>query len=153
MWWLGYSWSKIEDETGAGDIARSWDQTHTLKGGLSWQWGHWDFSAAAEAHTGWPRTVMTGQLVQQPGAAENLVLEVADRNSSRYPTFHTLDIRASREFDLSRGKLTVFLDVTNLYDQQNPCCIEYSLQSDGSLAGRNKHWLPLLPSLGIVWRF
>jgi outer membrane receptor protein involved in Fe transport len=153
LWWIGYTWSKIEDETITADVLRSWDQTHTLKGGLSWRWGQWDLSAAAEVHTGWPRTVMTGELAPRPDGSEDLILEVEDRNTSRYSTFHTLDIRVSREFDLARGDLTVFLDVTNVYDQQNRCCVEYSLRADGSLTSRNKHWLPMLPSLGIVWRF
>ena len=153
FWWLGYAWSEIEDETLDGKFVRSWDQTHTLKGGLSWRWGPWDFSAAGEVHTGWPRTSMTGEMVLQPDGSESLVLEVADRNASRYSVYHSLDIRVSREFDLPRGDLTAFLEITNLYDRQNPCCIEYSVRPDGSLASRDKHWLPLVPSLGVVWRF
>ncbi len=153
LWWLGYAWSEIEDETIDGDVVRSWDQTHTLKGGLGWRWGPWDFSAAAEVHTGWPRTSMTGELVMQPDGSESLVLEVSGRNASRYSVFHALDVRVSREFDLPRGDLTTFLEVTNLYDRPNPCCIEYSVRPDGSLASRDKHWLPLVPSLGVVWRF
>lgn len=153
LWWLGYSWSEIEDELASGDVVRSWDQTHTFKGGLTWRWGKWDFSAAAEIHTGWPRTLLNGELVGQPNGGEDLVLSVSERNASRYSTYQTLDIRLRREFELSRGDLTVFLDVTNLLDRQNLCCIEYSLATDGSLASRDKHWLPLLPSLGVTWRF
>jgi hypothetical protein len=71
--------------------------------------------------------------------------------------FHTLDVRISRDFELRRGSLTTFLEVTNLYNRDNPCCTEYSLQlqADGSeaLVGREKNWLPIVPSLGIVWRF
>lgn len=153
LWWIGYAWSEIEDETIDGDVVRSWDQTHTFKGGLSWRWGAWDISAAAEVHTGWPQTSMTGESVLQSDGSESLVLDVSDRNASRYPTFHALDIRVSRQFELSRGDLTAFLEVTNLYDRQNPCCVEFSVRPDGSLASRDKHWLPLVPSLGIVWRF
>jgi len=153
LWWLGYSWSEIEDVTTNGDIVRGWDQTHTFKGGLSWRWGNWDFSAAAEVHTGWPRTLLMGELLMQPDGTQDLALEVTDRNASRYATFHTLDARVSRDFDLARSDLTVFLDVTNVYDRANPCCVEYSLDADGSLASRSKHWLPLVPSLGVIWRF
>lgn len=153
LWWLAYSWSEIEDATTNGDVVRDWDQTHTFKGGLSWRWGNWDFSAAAEVHTGWPRTTLTGDLVLQSDGTQDLALVVSDRNASRYATFHTLDARVSRDFDLPRGDLTVFLDITNAYDRANPCCVEYSLDADGSLASRSKHWLPLLPSLGVVWRF
>jgi len=153
FWWVGYAWSEIEDETTAGDIVRSWDQPHTLKGGLSWRWGPWDFSTAAEIHTGWPRTFMTGDLVLQPDGSESLALAVSDRNTTRYSEFSSLDIRVSRDIDIARGDLTVFLEVTNLPNRQNPCCTEYSVGSDGSLVSRDKHWLPVVPSLGIVWRF
>lgn len=53
--------------------------------------------------------------------------------------------------------LAAFLEVTNLYDRQNPCCTEYSLQpgpgGTTSLIAREAHWLPIVPSLGVVWRF
>jgi outer membrane receptor protein involved in Fe transport len=153
LWWIGYSWSRIEDEMPGRVTVRSWDQTHTFKGGLSWMWGQWGFSAAGELRTGWPQTSMTGEQVLQPDGTERLILEVADRNASRYSVFHTLDVRVSRDFEISRGDLTVFLEVTNLYDRANACCIEYSLATDGSLASRDKHWLPLVPSLGVNWRF
>ena len=153
FWWLGYAWSEIEDETPGGDVVRSWDQTHTFKGGLSWRWGPWGFSAAAEARSGWPRTTMTGELLLQPDGSETLVLEVSGRNASRYSDLHALDVRVSRDFDVKRGDLTAFLEITNLYDRQNPCCIEYSVRADGSLGSRDKHWLPLVPSLGVIWRF
>jgi hypothetical protein len=153
LWWLSYAWSEVEDATPDGDIKRSWDQTHTVKGGMSWRWGPWDFSAAGEVHTGWPKTVMTGETVTGPDGSSTLLLEVAGRNDARYSVFHGLDIRVSREFDVARGDLTAFLEITNLYDRANPCCTEYSLLPDGSLASRESHWLPLVPSLGAVWRF
>jgi hypothetical protein len=153
LWWLSYAWSEVEDATPDGDIKRSWDQTHTVKGGMSWRWGPWDFSAAGEVHTGWPKTVMTGEAVTGPDAGTGLALEVSGRNDSRYSVFHGIDVRVSREFDVTRGDLTAFLEITNLYDRANPCCTEYSLLPDGSLASRESHWLPLVPSLGAVWRF
>ena len=153
LWWLGYAWSEVEDATADGDIKRSWDQTHTVKAGMSWRWGHWNFSAAGEVHTGWPKTVMTGETVAAPGGGTELVLEVSARNASRYSVFHGVDVRVSRQFELSRGDLTAFLEITNLYDRANPCCTEYSVLPDGSLAAREGDWLPLVPSLGVVWRF
>lgn len=153
LWWLGYAWSEVRDDIGDRQVARSWDQTHTVKGGLSWRWSSWDFSAAFEMHTGWPRTTMTGELLRAPDGGSELVLDVGDRNALRHSVFHSLDIRVSREFELARSKLTAFMEITNLYDRSNPCCTEYSLLPDGSLASRESHWLPLVPSLGVVWRF
>ncbi len=118
-------------------MKRSWDQTHTGKLGVSWRWGAWGFSAAGEVHTGWPKSVITSEL-----------------NVLRYTVFHTLDARASRDFDVKRGTLTAFLEVTNLYNRGNPCCTEYSIQpGSGELVATEKYWLPIVPSLGVVWRF
>jgi outer membrane receptor protein involved in Fe transport len=140
FWWFGYAWSEVRDKTLDRKIPRSWDQTHTVKAGLSWRWRRWDLSAAGELHTGWPKTEL-GDL---------------DLNSAQYSIFHTLDTRISREFDVRRGDLTVFLEVSNLYDRDNPCCTEYSVITTATgpeLVGKEAHWLPLVPSLGVVWRF
>lgn len=140
FWWLGYAWAEVEDSTANGKVKRSWDQTHTGKLGISWRWGQWNLSAAGEVHTGWPKSLLTTEL-----------------NSSRYSVFHTLDARVSRDFDLRRGSLTAFLEVTNLYDRENPCCTEYSLQArpggTSELIAREEHWLPVVPSVGFIWRF
>jgi outer membrane cobalamin receptor len=140
FWWLSYTWSEVEDTTANGKMKRSWDQVHTGKFGLSWRWGPWDFSAAGEVHTGWPRSTIDQGM-----------------NSSRYSVFHSLDVRVSRDFELRRGQLTAFLDVTNLYNRRNPCCTEYSLEAQANgpaqLLAAEKYWLPIVPSLGVVWRF
>lgn len=140
FWWFGYAWSEVRDKTLSGKVPRSWDQTHAVKMGLSWRWGRWDLSAAGEIHTGWPKTEMPGDAL----------------NSARYPAFHTLDVRVSREFAVRRGDLTVFLEISNLYNRANTCCTEYSVTNTPSgplLVGKEAHWLPLVPSLGVVWRF
>jgi hypothetical protein len=153
FWWFGYAWSRVEDETAAGRVRRSWDQTHTAKAGMSWRWGRWDMSIAGEVHTGWPATLLSGELVDVPGGGQDLELSVSGRNAYRYSVFHSLDARVSRDFDVGIGNLTAFLEVTNLYNRQNPCCSEYSLDPDGSLAVLEANWLPFVPSLGVIWRF
>ncbi len=153
LWWASYTWSRVQDETADGAVLRGWDQTHTAKGGISWRWGRWDLSMAGEMHTGWPKTELYGENVAAPDGSTSLVLTTSPRNSLAYSTFHTLDFRVSRDFLLSQGMLTVFLDVTNAYNRANPCCVEYSLAEDGALVANETHWLPILPSLGVVWRF
>ena len=153
MWWLGYTWAEVEDQTAAGWTRRAWDQTHTFKGGISWRLASWEVSLAGEFHTGWPTTVLYGDLVSQPDGSPLLSLDVSDRNGLRYGNFHGLDLRVGRDFDINRGDLSLYLEVTNLFDRANPCCTEYSVDADGALSSREAHWLPLLPSLGVIWRF
>jgi hypothetical protein len=83
-------------------------------------------------------------------------MPAVDLNSTRYAVFHTLDARVSREFAVRRGDLTVFLEVSNLYNRENPCCTKYSTTNTPSgtlLIEDESYWLPLVPSLGVVWRF
>ncbi len=151
-WWASYAWSEVLDQFADGKVARSWDQTHAWKFGLDWSFGPWDLSLAANLHTGWPKT----RLVLAAGSdGPEVVAE--PRNRQRYEDFHRLDMRLARQFELSRGDLEAYLEVTNLYNGRNPCCLEYSQEvaPDGTvlLVEETKYWLPLVPSLGIVWRF
>jgi len=153
FWWLTYAWSEAQDSVSGRSVARSWDQSHALKAGMSWRWRSWDFSAAGEVHTGWPKTALAAERVPVSGGDDVLQLETGNRNARRYSNYHSIDVRASRRFDLQRGELTAFLEITNLYNRANACCVEYSLDEDGDLEARERHWLPLVPSLGVVWRF
>jgi len=157
FWWLGYAWSEVSDKMPGEKVLRAWDQSHSVKAGMGWRWGSWDFNAAGEVHSGWPKTQLIAETVIIPDGTEGLSLSTTGRNSQRYSVFHTLDVRVSHDFDVRRGNLTVFLEVTNLYDRDNPCCTEYSVISDPggnqALSAREANWLPLVPSLGVVWRF
>ncbi|HNP37188.1 MAG TPA: TonB-dependent receptor [Woeseiaceae bacterium] len=153
LWWASFAWSEVEDSSAGVDTLRSWDQTSTFKAGLSWRWGYWDFSAAGEAHTGWPKSELYGELVEVPGLSPELVLTTSERNVERYSNFYSFDARISRDFGVRYGSLTAFFEVTNLLNRKNACCTEYSVLPDGALGSRQANWLPLVPSLGAVWRF
>lgn len=156
FWWLGYGWSEVRDTLTDSRVLRSWDQSHVVKAGVSWHWGRWDLSAAGEVHTGWPRTELVALEIPNPDGTHSLQLSTTPLNTGRYSVFHAVDVRASRDFAVRRGELTVFVEVSNLYNRANPCCTEYSIATDASgptLLEDEANWLPLVPSLGVVWRF
>jgi hypothetical protein len=157
LWWLSYTWSMIEDSLANSSVKRSWDQTDTFKAGINWDWKNWSFSAAGSIHSGWPRTDLIVETVTNPDGSTDLLASTTPRNSLSHSTFHTVDARASRRFDITRGELTVFLEITNIYDQRNVCCTKYRVQTDSSgnqmLISNEDHWLPLIPSLGVIWQF
>jgi hypothetical protein len=157
LWWGSYAWSVIEDELPDGAVKRSWDQTHTVKAGINWDWKKWSFSAAGSVHTGWPKTELIVETVANPDGSTTLLASTTPRNSLRHSVFHSVDVRASRRFDVAIGELTGFLEITNIYDRQNPCCTKYRIQTDDSgnqvLTANEGAWLPLIPSLGVTWRF
>ncbi len=142
--WFNYSWSRVRDRIDGTETPRSWDQTHSVGGGLTWTDGGWQATLAGAWHTGWPTTPVHG-------------LEIGTRNSARYKDYASVDLRVSREFTLPRGELTVFGEVTNALDRRNPCCTDYTheLADAGELTLERdyRHWLPLVPSLGVLWKF
>lgn len=156
-WWASYTWSRTDDVVQGVSIRRGWDQTHALNAGFGMDWNAWSFSAAAVVHTGWPKTLLQAETVENPDGSTALVAVTGPRNGSRHAVFGSLDARVSRRFGLPRGDLTVFLEITNLTDRENPCCTEYSVgvdeNGDPALQAGESAWLPVVPSLGIVWRF
>ena len=150
--WLSYTWSRVRDEVDGDDVPRSWDQTHSVGGGVTWSYGAWQATLAGSYHTGWPTTPV--RVVDEPPPA---TIEFGPRNSARFKDYAAVDLRVSRLFALPRGDLSVFAEVTNAFDRRNPCCIDFSFEpsGDGSLELEReyRHWLPLVPSIGVLWRY
>ena len=153
-WWLSYAWSEVKDDIQSRTEERSWDQTHAVKGGLAWERGPWQFSVAASWNTGWPTT--SARL----SATEPLPLvETGPRNGDRLGQYLALDARLAREWRLAESTLTGFVEVTNLTDHSNDCCVEYRVKA--GTGDEDESWLDLdrddylglFPSIGIVWRF
>jgi len=68
-----------------------------------------------------------------------------------------VDIRLSRKFDVRRGSLLAFVEISNLFNRRNVCCIDWDLEEDSggnqALEFSNDYWMPLLPAIGILWEF
>ena len=149
--WLNYAWSTVEDREGGVDTRRGWDQKHAFGGGLSWTSDPWIATLAATWHSGWPTTSVR---LAEPIDTPPEVL-VGSRNDVRLEDFLSIDARLSRTFQLKHGELDAWLEVTNLTNRSNPCCVEYSVL-DGPppvLFKDEDNWLPILPSVGVLWRY
>jgi outer membrane receptor protein involved in Fe transport len=150
-WWLGYTWSRAEETVNLADVPRSWDQRHTVNGGVSWTEGAWDVALAGTWHTGWPATPAT------LGPGPDPVVIVGARNSTRYDDFRSVDLRAGYTVDLPDSELQAFLEITNLLALKNPCCVEYTVEDDGAggvyLRQDFDYWPRFVPNLGVIWRF
>lgn len=147
--WASYAWSRATDRDGGSDVRRSWDQSSTLNAGLGWSQGPWQATVVAQYHTGWPVTPI--------GLDADGNVVVGTRSADRYADFATVDARVSREWTLPRGTLTAHAELTNAFDRRNPCCTDlaYSVDQDGTarLDRDLRHWLPLVPSVGVLWKF
>jgi len=151
-WWIAYTWAETEDRTRGSDIRRSWDQAHQITAAVTWRQAPWDLSLAARYHSGWPTTELT-LLETEPLP----VAAAGPRNAQRLRPYLSVDARIARTFGFdAAGTLTVFLEVTNLLNRANDCCVEYEIEDEeeGLLldVGRLDS-LPMMPSLGFIWQF
>ncbi len=150
--WLSYTWSQVQDRIDDQDVYRSWDQRHAISLGIAWSSGPWSLTVADVFHTGWPTT----QLSLSPTSGGSPIV-IGPRNAARYDDFNSLDFRLTRTFILPRGQLDVFAEVTNLLMRENPCCTQYDIvqssAGDPVLESNTDSWLPLVPSIGVLWRY
>jgi outer membrane receptor protein involved in Fe transport len=152
-WWASYAWSRVTDEIDGRDEARSWDQRHALQTGFGWRNKGWDLSAAAGLHSGWPTTSLSLRNVGEDADGEPIFEAIpGPRNAERLPSFASVDVRLSRTFDVKRGSLLAFIEISNVFNRQNVCCIDWDIE-DGELESSKDYWLPLLPAIGILWEF
>ena len=157
-WWASYTWSRATDRIDGRDEYRSWDQRHAVQGGFGWSNEAWDLSFAANIHSGWPTTdlslVVDG--IDPDGEPEYIVVP-GPRNAERHDTFASVDFRVSRKFDVKRGTLSVFLEVSNLLNRNNVCCRDWDILENPGAAPELElsldYWLPRLPAIGVLWEF
>ena len=97
--------------------------------------------------SGWPITPVTytgdGDAVLGP------------RNSDRLPAFATLDVRVEYRRPLAVGSLAVALEISNLTNRRNQCCVDVEVEDVGTpeefIVVEDQFWPGLLPSLSIEW--
>lgn len=150
--WLSFSASQVYDRVDGERFRRRWDQHDYLSGGLSWRGASWDASMAATWHTGW-RTTRLELATLDPFP----LVTVGKRNALKLSDFASIDLRVARRIDLgSAGELTAFLEVNNLTQQRNQCCVEYQIENEfdpAVLDVQVQQSLPLIPSVGFLWKF
>jgi len=152
FWWASYAWSRAEDELSDAVVRRSWDQEHALNFGLGWKGDRWELSLAGLWRSGWPTT-----RVELVATQDSAVLQAPIANAQRLETYVDIDARIARKFQFDGGgSLTFFFEISNALNRRNSCCTEYELDDESEeplLVTESIRSLPLLPSLGVIWRF
>lgn len=156
-WWLSYSWSNVHDVVDGVDVPRNWDQRHAVTAGLTWRSDKWRATAIGRYRSGWPRTPFVPVPVFDPeGNLVGIEPDLSGRNSARFDDYSRVDVRVARDFRVRRGELTVYLEVFNIFDAQNPCCTSnhiLDLAQGVSVSPVVDDYLPRFPSFGFLWRF
>lgn len=149
---FGYTWSRVDDRIDGRYVPRSWDQRHAATIAAVWASGPWAATVTNTYHSGWPTTQLQ---IDYEGGAPQLVTD--RRNRERFDFYNSFDLRVTRTFVLARGALDVFVEASNGFERQNPCCVEYDIsQSDNGAPVYLRNvdsWLPLVPSIGVLWRY
>ena len=153
-WWIGYTRSRTIDTIDGRNVPRSWDQPNAASGGLSFRLpSDWSTSLTGAYHTGWPTTPAI-----PVSTTHGLDVILGPRNSERLPAWFRLDGRISKSLYTQRGELLVSLDILNLTNHENVCCITDTVpyvRGDGTLGVRreDRSLLPFFPSLSARWQF
>jgi len=158
-WWASYTRSSAEDLIDGEYVPRSWDQPSALKFLVGYQWrSGWFISLAGSAHTGWPTTPVSAVGVLQPDGSIVVEPVLGPWNSERFPDYRRLDLRIRRSFAFTRSRFSLTLDVINLTDRENACCVddlEFGEPVVGQVAVQSvySYWLGRTPSLYLRWEF
>ena len=77
---------------------------------------------------------------------------LGDRNSSRYPAYHRLDVSFRRPSEKSWGSITPYVNLVNVYNRRN--VLFYFFEYERSPAVRSGvSMFPVLPTFGVEVRF
>lgn len=150
-WWFDYSLASSTDRIDGRDVPRSIDQTHTFNLDISYRVGPWSLSTALLHHTGWPATPLTiEQRADDQGELEITPI-LGAINSDRLPPYYRMDLRVSREWQISLGALTLFLDAHNITMHGNASGREVTIDEDtGALLFDLEHWPGLIATAGVT---
>jgi hypothetical protein len=146
--WIAYTLSRSERRDLPTQEYRlfQYDQTHILTALGSYKLGHgWQLGARFRLVSG---NLYTPVTYGPYDATVGTQLAVQDNPpfGARLPLFEQLDLRVDKTWEFAKWKLTVYLDVQNVYNRANPEGVTYNYNSTQStyISG-----LPLLPSLGV----
>lgn len=140
-----YSIAKRKEQTAEEVTLFDYDQTYMVTAvGQYRPSKKWKLSLRFRYATGRPYTPAEGSWYNTE--AQRFFPVVGERNSSRYPPYHRLDIRVARYFPQILGGLTVYLETINTYDRDN---VAYYVWSEDFSSKRNFTVFPFIPVIGI----
>jgi hypothetical protein len=160
--WLVYSLGKV-DRWNGNDAFYSpvFDRRHNVNFVGSYKLGkqkNYEVSARWNMGSGLPFTQTQGYYQAQGvtggisldyvGSNSNyLAVQFANLNEGRLPFYHRLDLNAKRTIKMKKSmEMDINVGVTNTYDRRNVFYID-------RITGERVDQLPVLPNIGIDWKF
>ena len=151
-WYLNYAYAEVEDNDSGRWISRRWDQRQTVNAGITWEPGLWTFTVATGWHSGWAFTVLPPELETDTS------IYIPDiRSNKRARDYATFDVKLTRNFLLPGSTLSIFVEVSNVFNRTNNGAVDYEISEEDGLYILEEmdvdQVLPLVTSAGILWRF
>ncbi len=153
-WWLNYALAAASDQIDGREVRRETDRTHALNVDVNRAIGRrWNLNVAWVYRTGWPTTPITVTETRRADGGIEFVPALGRPNSERLPSYHRLDLRLSRDWQVASGTFTFFVDGRNLYSRRNASGLDVKLDRDtGILETQPERWPGFLASAGVVWK-
>jgi hypothetical protein len=145
--WIAYTLSRTETRNQPGEpLSLSFvDQTHILTLIAQYKFGRgWTLGSRFRLVSGFPSTPTTDG-VFDADTGEYTPLAGAE-NSDRLPMFHQLDLRVDKMWTFRKARFSVYLDIQNVYNQQNA---EFVIPSFNYQTSQRLNSLPIFPTLGL----
>ncbi|MGD2120705.1 MAG: TonB-dependent receptor [Gemmatimonadota bacterium] len=159
-WSASYSLARAEDRVDGKWMPRPYDQRHTTHLHLAFHPSpSWTLTAVWQARSGWPASEQTFEIVELATGDPVTKNEFTNLYGVRLPPYRRLDLRASKRFELPKGRLFLDLDLFNALNRENPQNLDYRglffdpyrrmVQFDAEVEPQ----IPLLVTLGLRWEF
>lgn len=129
--------------------------------GLHWRYGsNFPYTPAIGVEPRIVRVERDGKLEPaiQTDILGNVIFDIdrgglENRNSKRRPAYHRLDLRATAHARFWGLEWSFYLDVINVYNRTNVLSYQYFINDDLTLGVRTTSMFPILPTIGVSFRF
>lgn len=133
---------------GSGEYPAEFDQSNNLNLIAAKQYERWAFSGRFRLVSGLPYTPISNSVYD---ADNDVYIPIrGSLYSSRYSTFHQLDLRVERKTIYDQWILSWYIDVQNILNAKNSSSVDYSYDYSQQSTSRG---LPILPSFGVKGEF
>jgi len=129
------------------------DQTYEFKTVYTRQVGRWDLSASFIYATGKPYTAPESeyQLTLLDGTEYNFI-HVSDKNSTRLPAYHKLDLSGRYSWKGTHTENAISLSLFNVYNRKNVWYKEYTIEENDVLV-TDINLLGITPNVSLTIKF
>ncbi len=158
-WGAGYGISKSSAEIETGTIPKNSDRRHSLN--LNADYALWTdgwINISWRYHSGEPYTeAWYEKELSTDSSSYEWKKKYGQINGKRYPPYHSLDVRLTKNFQFKSWYISFYFQIMNLYNRKN--VHEYSFEQlvdeNGEIYYQKvtEHFLPIIPTLGVSAKF